>query len=165
VKLRIRRDTARVLPVDREGRVLLQLGRDRFPRDERYWVTIGGGKARGETLAQAGAREMREEAGIDIDPAALGDPIGTTVIQYAAFRVVPVTQYQTYFAVALDDAEVNPRHQSLLERLGIEGHEWLSADDLECRPERISDPELPRLLLVAVAVTRGRADGVSPSAG
>jgi 8-oxo-dGTP pyrophosphatase MutT (NUDIX family) len=158
VTVRFTRHTARVLPVDREGRVLLQLGRDRFPRDERYWLTIGGGKARGETLAQAGAREMREETGIDVSPAALGEPIGTTVVEYAAFGVLPVRQYQTYFAVAVDGAEVNPGHQSLLERLGIERHDWLTAEQLEFRPERIADPEMPRLMRAAVAVVRGHDD-------
>ena len=97
--MRVKRNTARVLPVDREGRVLLQLGRELFRREDRHWLTIGGGRARGETLAQAGAREMREETGIDVDPAALGAPIGTTVVEYSAFGVLPVRQYQTYFAV------------------------------------------------------------------
>ncbi|MGH3281311.1 MAG: NUDIX domain-containing protein [Trebonia sp.] len=156
-----------------------------LPRDERYWLTIGGGKALGETLAQAGAREMREEAGIDVPPAALGEPLGTTVIRYAAFGLVPVTQYQTYFAVAVDDyggsspretcgswrairwrilpsramnREVRPRHQSLIERLGIDGHEWLTADELERRPERLADLAMPRLMRAAVAAVRGRAD-------
>ena len=137
--------------------MLLQLGRDRFPRDERYWLTIGGGKALGETLAQAGVREMREEAGIDVPPAALGEPLETTVIRYAAFGLVPVTQYQTYFAVAVDDAEVSPRHQSLIERFGIDGHEWLTADELEHRPERLADPAMPQLMRAAVAAVRGRA--------
>ena len=153
--MRLKRNTARVLPVDREGRVLLQLGRDRVPRDERYWLTIGGGKTRGETLAQAGAREMREEAGLGVDPAALGEPIGTTVVEYSAFGVLPVRQYQTYFAVAVDDAEVRPGHQGLLERLGIERHEWLTAGELERRPERIADPQLPRLMRTAVTAVRG----------
>jgi 8-oxo-dGTP pyrophosphatase MutT (NUDIX family) len=135
--------------------VLLQLGRDRFPRDERYWLTIGGGKARGETLAQAGAREMSEEAGIDVDPAALGEPVGVTVVEYSAYGLLPVTQHQTYFAVAIDDVEVNPRHQGLLERLGIEGHEWLTAGELEVRPERLADPELPRLMRAAVVAVHG----------
>jgi 8-oxo-dGTP pyrophosphatase MutT (NUDIX family) len=137
----------------------MQLGRGRFPRGERYWLTIGGGKTRNETLAQAGAREMREEAGIDVDPASLGEPIGTTVVEYSAFGLVPVRQYQAYFAVAVDDAEVSPRHQSLIERLGIERHEWLTAGELERRPERLADPELPRLMRAAVAAVR--ADGTS----
>ena len=154
--LRIRRDTARVLPVDADGRVLLQLGRELHRRSDRFWLTIGGGTERGETLAEAAAREMREEAGIDIDPGLLGEPIGKTVIDYSVFALLPVTQYQTYFAIAVDDAEVSFAHQSLIERLTIERHEWLSADELERRPERLADPEMPRLMRVAVTAARGR---------
>ncbi len=63
--------------------MLLQLGRELHRRSDRFWLTIGGGAERGETLAEAAAREMREEAGIDVDPAELGEPIGTTVIEYS----------------------------------------------------------------------------------
>jgi len=121
--------------------VLLQLGRELHRRSDRFWLTIGGGAERGETLAETAAREMREEAGIDVDPAGLGEPIGTTVVDYPLFRLLPVTQYQTYFA-------------SLLERLTIERHEWLSAEELAHRPERLADPELPRLMRAAVAAVR-----------
>jgi 8-oxo-dGTP pyrophosphatase MutT (NUDIX family) len=134
--------------------VLLQLGRELHRRSDRFWLTIGGGTERGETLAEAAAREMREEAGIDVEPATLGVPIGVTVIDYALFAVLPVTQSQTYFAVAVDNAEVSFAHQSLIERLTIERHEWLSADELERRPERIPDAELPRLIRAAVAAVR-----------
>jgi 8-oxo-dGTP pyrophosphatase MutT (NUDIX family) len=134
--------------------VLLQLGRELHRRNDRFWITIGGGAERGETLAEAGAREMREEVGIDVDPADLGEPIGTTVVDYALFALLPVTQQQTYFAVAVDDAAVSFEHQSLIERLTIESHEWLTADELEARPERIVDAELPRLIRVAVAAVR-----------
>ena len=135
--------------------MLLQLGRELHRRSDRFWLTIGGGAERGETLAEAAAREMREEAGIDVDPAMLGEPIGTTVIEYSAFGVLPVIQYQTYFAIAVDDAAVNFAHQSLIERLTIERHEWLSAEELAGRPERLTDPELPRLMRAAVAAARG----------
>jgi 8-oxo-dGTP pyrophosphatase MutT (NUDIX family) len=154
--LRVKRSTARVLPVDREGRVLLQLGRELHRRGDRFWLTIGGGAERGETLAEAAAREMREEAGIDVRPADLGEPIGNTVIDYSLFALLPVTQSQTYFAIAVDDAEVSFAHQSLIERLTIERHEWLSADELERRPERLADPEMPRLMRVAVTLARGQ---------
>lgn len=134
--------------------MLLQLGRELHRRGDQFWLTIGGGKERGETLAAAGAREMREEAGIDVDPAALGVPIGVTVIEYNLFALLPVTQRQTYFAVAVDDARVSFAHQSLLERLTIERHEWLTADELERRPERVVDAELPRLVRAAAAAVR-----------
>jgi 8-oxo-dGTP pyrophosphatase MutT (NUDIX family) len=134
--------------------VLLQLGRELHRRSDRFWLTIGGGAERGETLAEAAAREMREEAGIAVDPAKLGEPVGATVIEYSLFAVLPVTQHQTYFAVAADDAEVSFARQSLLERLTIDRHEWLSADELERRPERLADPEMPRLIRAAVAAVR-----------
>jgi 8-oxo-dGTP pyrophosphatase MutT (NUDIX family) len=153
--VQLRRSTARVLPVDREGRVLLQLAGGLLPRGDRRWLTIGGGLERGETLAEAAAREMREEAGIAVDPAALGRPLGTTLIRYTAFGVLPVIDYLTYFAIALDETELSFTHQSLLERLTIEAHEWLSADELERRPERLTDAELPRLVRAAAAAVRG----------
>jgi hypothetical protein len=78
------------------------------------------------------------------------------VIEYSAFALLPVTQSQTYFAIAVDDAEVSRAHQSLIERLVIERHEWLSADELASRPERLADPEMPRLMRAAVAAVRGR---------
>ena len=136
--------------------MLLQLGRELHRRRDRFWLTIGGGAERGETLAEAAAREMSEEAGIDVRPADLGEPIGNTVIKYSLFALLPVTQSQTYFAIAVDDAEVSFAHQSLIERLTIERHEWLSADELERRPERLADPEMPRLMRVAVTLARGQ---------
>jgi 8-oxo-dGTP pyrophosphatase MutT (NUDIX family) len=152
--VRIRRSTARVLPVDRDGRVLLQLGHE-FHRSVWFWLTIGGGTERGESLAEAGAREMLEEAGVEVDPRELGQPIGTTVVHYPVFGLLPVIQYQTYFALAVDALEVSNAHQSLIERLTIQRYEWLSADELEARPEHIGDPELPRMIRTAVAAVRG----------
>jgi 8-oxo-dGTP pyrophosphatase MutT (NUDIX family) len=152
--VQLRRSSARVLPVDREGRVLLQLAHGLLPRGERRWLSIGGGLRPGETLAEAAAREMREEAGITVDPAALGRPLGTTVIRYTAFGVLPVTDYLTYFAIALDVSQVSPAHQSPLERLTIEALQWLSADELDRRPERLTDEALPRLVRAAAAAVR-----------
>jgi 8-oxo-dGTP pyrophosphatase MutT (NUDIX family) len=152
--VQLRRSSARVLPVDREGRALLQLARGLLPRGDRRWLTIGGGLKPGETLAAAAAREMREETGIAVEPAALGRPLGTTVIRYIAFGVLPVDDYLTYFAVAVDEAELSFAHQSRLERLTIVAHEWLTAEELERRPERLTDEELPRMVRAAVAAVR-----------
>jgi len=133
--------------------VLLQLARGLL-RGDRRWLTIGGGLEPGETLAEAAAREMREEAGIVVDPAALGRPLGTTVIRYTAFGMLPVTDYLTYFAIALDEAVLSFAEQSPLERRTIVAHEWLTADELDRRPERLSDEALPRMIRAAVAAVR-----------
>jgi 8-oxo-dGTP pyrophosphatase MutT (NUDIX family) len=131
--------------------VLLLLGQGLFWPRERFWMSAGGGVGRGESLAQAAVRELHEEAGIKLDPAALGDPLGTSAIEFTSFGLLPVTQHQTYFAVAVDAPQVRFDGQGILERLSIIGYEWLTAADAERRPERLSDPELPRLMRAAVA--------------
>jgi 8-oxo-dGTP pyrophosphatase MutT (NUDIX family) len=153
--VKISRGTARVLPVDRDGRVLLLLGRELLRRGDHFWLSVGGGIERGETLVQAAARELREETGIAVDPAALGSAIGTSVIEFTSFGVLSVTQHQTYFAVAVAGTGVSFADQGALERRTIAGYEWLSAAGLAARPERVSDPELPRLMRAAVAAVRG----------
>jgi len=59
------RDTARVLLLDPQGRILLMRGRlAGAPDGERFWFTVGGGVEPGETVEQAAAREVLEETGI-----------------------------------------------------------------------------------------------------
>src|ERR1700749_362385 len=73
--MRRRRSTARVLPVDREGRVLLLHGWDPLrPRDP-FWFTIGGAVEHGGTLPEADARELWEGAGIVVAPGTPGGPV------------------------------------------------------------------------------------------
>ncbi len=152
--MRISRGTARVLPVDTGGRVLLLLGRELLRRRNHFWMSVGGGVERGESLAQAAARELGEETGIRVDPAALGAPVGRSVIEFASFGLVPVTQEQTYFALAVQGTAVSRAGLGRLERLTIAGHAWLTEAGLGQRPERLSDPELPLLVRAAVAAVR-----------
>jgi 8-oxo-dGTP pyrophosphatase MutT (NUDIX family) len=157
--MHITRSTARVLPVDHEGRVLLLLGQGLLRRGQPYWMSVGGGLERGETLPQAAARELHEEAGIVAELAALGGELGATVISYRAFGLLQVTQHQVYYALAVDDPAVSFAHQGVIERRCIDRYQWLSADELERRPERASDPDLPRLMRAAVSAVRPERGG------
>ncbi len=139
--------------------MLLLLGRGLLRRGRPFWMSVGGGLERGETLAQAAVRELHEEAGIAVDPAALGGELGATVISYPAFGLLRVTQHQTYYALGADDTTVSFAHQGFIERRCIERHQWLSADELERRPERASDPDLPRLMRAAVSAVRTERGG------
>jgi 8-oxo-dGTP pyrophosphatase MutT (NUDIX family) len=150
----IRRNTARVLPVDRDGRVLLLHGWDPVRPGDPFWFTIGGAVEHGETLPAAAARELREEAGIAVDPALFGEPLEVSTIVFTLAGVV-FDQDQTFFAIAVDDAEVTFAGQDPLERSTIDKHGWLYPEDLEDGGERPADPEIPRLMRAAVAVTRG----------
>jgi 8-oxo-dGTP pyrophosphatase MutT (NUDIX family) len=152
--VRLRRNTARVLPVDPEGRVLLLHGWDPLrPRDP-FWFTIGGAVERGETLREAAARELREEAGIVVDPELLGEPFATAPIEFW-WGGMHFDQDQTFYAIAVSDAVVSFAGQEALERATIDKHGWLRPEDLGSGAERPADPELPRLMRLAVAAILG----------
>jgi 8-oxo-dGTP pyrophosphatase MutT (NUDIX family) len=150
----IRRNTARVLPVDADGRVLLLHGWDPQQPDDPFWFTIGGAAEPGESLPLAAARELREEAGIVIDAGQLGEPIEAAAITFV-WSGVRFEQDQTFFAVAVDDAEVSFAGQDPAERATIDKHGWLHPGQLEDGTQRPADPRIPRLMRAAVAAVRG----------
>jgi 8-oxo-dGTP pyrophosphatase MutT (NUDIX family) len=150
----IRRNTARVLPVDQEGRVLLLHGWDPVRPDDPFWFTIGGAVEPGETLREAAARELREEAGIIIDPVLLGEPIETSPIEFS-WAGMHFVQDQTFYAIAVRDAVVSFAGQEALEQATIDKHGWLRPEDLGAGGERPADPEIPRLMRLAAAAVLG----------
>ena len=65
-RARPERPTARVLLFDPDNRIILMKGRLPAARDRPgVWFTVGGGVEPGETYAQAAAREIVEETGIE----------------------------------------------------------------------------------------------------
>jgi 8-oxo-dGTP pyrophosphatase MutT (NUDIX family) len=153
----IRRNTARVLPVDEEGRVLLLHGWDPAKPDDPFWFTIGGAADPDETLRQAAVRELREEAGITVDEALLGEPFDESVAEFT-WSGVRFINDQTCFAVRVDGAEVSFDGQEALEQATIDKHGWLRPEDLEDGAgDRPGDPGIPQLMRAAVAAL-SRAD-------
>jgi 8-oxo-dGTP pyrophosphatase MutT (NUDIX family) len=71
---RIERPSARVVVVDDDWRVLLIEVVDPS-NDRHHWIVPGGGIEAGETLAEAAARELKEETGLTLTPDELGLPI------------------------------------------------------------------------------------------
>jgi 8-oxo-dGTP pyrophosphatase MutT (NUDIX family) len=152
-----RRKTARVLPVDPEGRVLLLHGWDPHRPEEPFWFTIGGGAEGGESLRDAGARELREETGIVVDPAHLGEPIAQNTIEFS-WAGHHIVQEQTFYAVPVESADVSLDGLDAWERATTDTYGWLSADDLgpDMPP---ADPSLPGLIRAAVASVRAGRPG------
>ena len=125
------------------------------PRDP-FWFSIGGAVEHGETLREAAVRELAEEAGIVLDPELLGEPIATEPIDFW-WAGMHFDQDQTFYAVALGDAAVSFAGQEALERATIDKHGWLRPEELDGGGERPADPELPRLMRLAVAAVLGQA--------
>src|SRR5580693_1990820 len=149
-----RRHTARVLPVDADGRVLLLHGWDPRHPDRPFWFTIGRAAEAGEHLRDDGARELREETGIVVDPACLGEPIAQNTVEFS-WAGYEITQDQTFYAVLIESAEVTLDGMDSWERATTDKYGWLSADDLgpDMPP---ADPSLPGLIRAAAVSVRGR---------
>ena len=135
--------------------MLLLHGWDPLRPNRPFWFTIGGAVERGETLREAAARELREEAGIVVDPELLGEPFATEPIEFW-WGGMHFDQDQTFYAIAVSDAAaVSFAGQEALERATIDKHGWLRPEDLGSGAERPADPELPRLMRLAVAAILG----------
>ena len=148
----IRRQTARVLPVDDEGRVLVLHGWDPHHPDRPYWFTIGGAADPGESMRAAAVRELYEETRISVDPAQLGEPIAQNTIEFS-WGGRHIVQGQVFYAVPLESAEVSLDGLDLWERATTDKYGWLTAEDLETS-EHPADPGLPDLIRAAVASVR-----------
>lgn len=148
-----RRTVARVLPVSSDGKVLLLLGCDPAVPEVRYWFTIGGAVDPGETLAEAGVRELREETGIDVPATAVGEPFGTFEVAFA-WDGRDYVNDSTLFAVAIDETPISFAGLDLLESQSIFDAQWWTPDDLD-HDGRAVDPRLIDQMRAAIAHVRG----------
>jgi 8-oxo-dGTP pyrophosphatase MutT (NUDIX family) len=146
------RVTARVLPVNAAGEVLLLHGWDPAAPEAPYWFSVGGEVEPGESHAEAGARELHEETGIELDADALGDPLAVEEGVEYDWGPWHLVQDQTYFAVRLDDAKVHFGGLEAGEVGTIDEAGWWSPDALDAAGaaanERLTD--MMRLAVAAV---------------
>ena len=141
----ITRRAGRVLVIDAGGRVLLLHGFDPAKPDEPYWFTIGGGAQPGETLAEAAARELREETGICAQAGELGEPVWHEVTDFS-FDGTSYRQEQDFFQLRIGSAVVLTDGLDDEEAAVIDGHRWWTVDELESTTEPFYPRELPELL-------------------
>ncbi len=141
----IARTAARVLPIDRQGRVLLLRGRDPAAPDEVYWFTVGGGLDAGETAAAAAARELYEETGLRLEPATLGAPVFADTTEFG-FDGRTYRQDQEFFAVRVEAYEPLPVVLDAQEHAAIIGYRWWTPEELATTLETYYPPDLPDIL-------------------
>lgn len=137
--------------------MLLLHGWDPRRPEDPFWFTIGGAAEGDETLAEAAARELLEETGITIEPSALGEPIETSYAEFS-WAGMQFEQDQTFYAVRMAQVAVSFAGQEALERATTDKHGWLLPQDLESgQTSRPADPEIPRLMRLAIAAVSERA--------
>ena len=150
----LHRQTARVLPVDSAGRVLLLHGWDPHHPDRPFWFTVGGAAEGDEPMRVAAARELYEETRISVDPELLGEPIAENSIEFN-WGGHHIAQDQVFYAVAVGSAEVSLEGLDQWERATTDKYGWFSAADLE-NDEPPAHPDIPDLIRLAVASVLGR---------
>ncbi|MGC2484730.1 MAG: NUDIX domain-containing protein [Acidimicrobiales bacterium] len=148
---RIERPSARVVVVDDNWRVLLIEVVD--PSNERHhWIVPGGGIEEGETLAEAAARELKEETGLILTPSELGSPIAKNSGDWE-FRTTLYHSDNFYFIAQVREFEVALDGLTPEEKNVHFDWRWWTLEDLDSATVRIVPPGL------ADAIRRIRATG------
>src|ERR1700761_4071721 len=130
----IPRRAGRALVIDETGRVLLLHGFDPARRDEPYWFTVGGGAEPGETLAQAAARELGEETGIQASTADLGSPVWHETTDFS-YEGKQYRQEQDFYLLRVTSPQVSTDGLDDEEVASVDGHRWWTAAELDATGE------------------------------
>ena len=144
------RKAGRVLLIDPAGRVLLLQGFDPAKPSSLHWVTIGGGLDDGEGTAQAAARELWEESGIDATADDLIGPVWqrTTEFSFAGMRY---RQDEDFYILRVGEVQVSLANLDPIERATITSYRWWSREELTATTEAYFPAELPELMRLANA--------------
>jgi len=140
------RQVGRVLIRNHAGEVFLLRGKDPGEPDRpAYWFTPGGKIDPGETAQEAAARELQEEVGIIVQPAALGEVIGTEDVTYR-FNGVSYRQSGVFFALRHESPRLHTEGLTAIEAETIDTGQWWSLAQILATEETIYPENLGEML-------------------
>ena len=133
---------ARVLLLDRDGRVLLFRGCDpTAPELGEWWFTPGGGRDEGESPQECAVRELHEETGLLLSPDALGEVVHERLTVFP-FDGVTYRQTEDYFLVRVEAHDVDTSGFSEVENRFVLGHRWWHPEEIRTTEEKVYPEEL-----------------------
>ncbi|SHJ24227.1 8-oxo-dGTP pyrophosphatase MutT, NUDIX family [Tessaracoccus bendigoensis DSM 12906] len=142
-----RRSAARVLLFDGLGRLLLVNAHDAQNPARHWWFTVGGGIDEGESARDAAVREVREETGLEVDPASLIGPVAvrSSVFDFFARHV---RQDEEYFVARLGGMAEHlvTTGWTAVERSFMDGLRWFTRQEIEALEVEVFPVELVQLL-------------------
>jgi 8-oxo-dGTP pyrophosphatase MutT (NUDIX family) len=151
----IPRVTARVLPVNPDGEVLLLQDVDPAVPGVLRWGTIGGALDPGESHHDAAVREMFEETGLVIDPSALTPPVHRSTREFS-WAGVHYRSENTFFAMPMTaDVEVSFDHLVPEEVGSVLAWGWWTPAALAADGGAVAE-DLPDILTLGVEAVLGR---------
>ncbi len=117
----LRREAARILLLDPQGRALLIAHKPEV--DQQIWTAPGGGVRPGEDHVSAARRELAEELGLDLP---IGPWVWSREVRFP-FRGVWLEQRERWY---LADTEVWDPAAAPLDDHGIDEARWFTVDEL-----------------------------------
>jgi 8-oxo-dGTP pyrophosphatase MutT (NUDIX family) len=141
----VERQSARVILLDGQDRVLLLRWVHPSRPDGVWWITPGGGLEAGEDARAGAVRELFEEVGLALTGEDLGGPVferdAETVIESGLVR-----QHEVYFTARVDSHDVVTDGWTPFEVETITGTRWWTRAELAATTERIAPANLVELL-------------------
>lgn len=139
------RQTARVLLLDPEDRILLLKGR--LPSDPgapAVWFTVGGGVEPGETLEAAARREIFEETGFVVTE--IGEVLWRNEQVFKDRKGRPILIKEAFMAARCAGGAPSRAGWDALEREFVDDIRWWTAGGLLCTQEQVYPPDLANKL-------------------
>jgi 8-oxo-dGTP pyrophosphatase MutT (NUDIX family) len=145
----IRREGARVILLDAQGRVLLMQGGDPAdPEAGLWWFTPGGGLDPGESTEHAARRELQEETGLVVT-GELGPIVHERVASFN-FMGRPYLQHEVFYratlGVTVEGQILDRSGWTEVERDSLLDVRWWSAEELRTTSETIYPEYLADLI-------------------